>query len=241
VCLLLIQHIYYSGPQKSLLQHFSQIGAKSLSSMAAVESRDHPLPKMLLMVSLFSLYSHTCILMRFVKDAQCKALASTASKAPKPTEAVKGTKRTKNQALADSEKKRKKVRKKSYPSYIANLFSAILVDGPYLITMLVLKQVHPDMGISNKVMAILSSFVNDVFERIAPEVSSESLLLPFGNHSFNAFFFLFAELAAYSKKSTISSREIQTSVRLILPDELAKHAISEGTSRSQVHCLGVIV
>ena len=39
----------------------------------------------------------------------------------------------------------------------------------------------------------------------------------------------FAELASYSKKSTISSREIQTSVRLILPGELAKHAISEGT------------
>jgi len=37
------------------------------------------------------------------------------------------------------------------------------------------------------------------------------------------------ELAAYSKKSTISSREIQTAVRLILPGELSKHAISEGT------------
>jgi hypothetical protein len=40
---------------------------------------------------------------------------------------------------------------------------------------------------------------------------------------------MLVELAAYSKKSTISSREIQTSVRLILPGELAKHAISEGT------------
>lgn len=40
---------------------------------------------------------------------------------------------------------------------------------------------------------------------------------------------LSTELASYSKKSTISSREIQTSVRLILPGELAKHAISEGT------------
>ena len=38
-----------------------------------------------------------------------------------------------------------------------------------------------------------------------------------------------SELAAYSKKSTISSREIQTAVRLILPGELSKHAISEGT------------
>ena len=30
----------------------------------------------------------------------------------------------------------------------------------------VLKQVHPDTGISNKAMLILNSFVNDIFERI---------------------------------------------------------------------------
>ena len=57
-------------------------------------------------------------------------------------------------------------------------------------------------------MLILNSFVNDIFERIASEAS---------------------KLASYNKKSTISSREIQTSVRLILPGELSKHAISEGT------------
>jgi hypothetical protein len=57
-------------------------------------------------------------------------------------------------------------------------------------------------------MLILNSFVNDIFERIAGEAS---------------------KLASYNKKSTISSREIQTSVRLILPGELSKHAISEGT------------
>ena len=53
-----------------------------------------------------------------------------------------------------------------------------------------------------------SRFVNDVFERIAAEAS---------------------RLAHYNKRSTISSREIQTAVRLILPGELAKHAVSEGT------------
>ena len=37
-----------------------------------------------------------------------------------------------------------------------------------------LKQVHPDTGISNKAMAILNSFVNDIFERIATEASSKS-------------------------------------------------------------------
>lgn len=41
-------------------------------------------------------------------------------------------------------------------------------------------------------------------------------------------------MASYSKKSTISSREIQTAVRLILPGELSKHAISEGTKVSQL-------
>lgn len=54
----------------------------------------------------------------------------------------------------------------------------------------VLKQVHPDTGISNRAMSILNSFVNDIFERVATEAS---------------------KLAAYNKKSTISSREIQTS------------------------------
>ena len=38
-----------------------------------------------------------------------------------------------------------------------------------------------------------------------------------------------SRLAHYNKKSTISSREIQTANRLLLPGELAKHAVSEGT------------
>ena len=41
----------------------------------------------------------------------------------------------------------------------------------------VLKQVHPDTGISNKAMAILNSFVNDIFERIATEASSTCFLV----------------------------------------------------------------
>jgi histone H2B len=92
----------------------------------------------------------------------------------------------------DMKKKRKKARRETYSSYIYK----------------VLRQVHPDTGISNKGMGVLNSFVNDLFERIATEAS---------------------KLASYTKKSTISSREIQTAVRLILPGELAKHAISEGT------------
>ncbi|KAH8059833.1 hypothetical protein JL720_13762 [Aureococcus anophagefferens] len=37
------------------------------------------------------------------------------------------------------------------------------------------------------------------------------------------------QLCRFSKKATLSSREIQTAVRLMLPGELSKHAVSEGT------------
>ena len=71
----------------------------------------------------------------------------------------------------------------------------------------VLKQVHPDKGISTKAMGILNSFVNDVFEKIATEGG---------------------RLCGYNRKQTLSAREIQTAIRLVLPGELAKHATSEG-------------
>lgn len=116
-----------------------------------------------------------------------KAEKKPASKAP--AEKKPAAKKT---APGIDSKKRNKVRKETYSSYIYK----------------VLKQTHPDTGISQKSMSILNSFVNDIFERIATEAS---------------------KLAAYNKKSTISAREIQTAVRLILPGELAKHAVSEGT------------
>ena len=72
----------------------------------------------------------------------------------------------------------------------------------------VLKQVKPDTGMSKKGMAVLNSMMNDIFQRLCSESS---------------------KLVMYNKKATLSSREIQTAVRLTLPGELAKHAVSEGT------------
>ena len=72
----------------------------------------------------------------------------------------------------------------------------------------VLKQVHLDISMLSKAMGITNSFVNHIFERTAGEASC---------------------LVHYNKHSTITSREIQTTVCLLLPGELAKHAVSEGT------------
>lgn len=84
-------------------------------------------------------------------------------------------------------------------------------------------------------MSILNSFVNGkqsppLFAHLSarPEQPGPFLTLP-SSDIFERVATEASKLAAYNKKSTISSREIQTSVRLILPGELAKHAVSEGT------------
>ncbi|KAH9295764.1 hypothetical protein KI387_039352, partial [Taxus chinensis] len=83
--------------------------------------------------------------------------------------------------------KHKKMNSESYKSHIFK----------------VLKQVHPDVGISSKAMVIVNSFVNDIFENLADEA---------------------CKLAKYANKNTVTSREIQAAARLIIPGELSKHA-----------------
>nr|AGN92882.1 HTB2-mCherry [Binary vector pFMIRE6] len=125
------------------------------------------------------------------KPAEKTPAAEPAAAAEKKPKA--GKKLPKEPAGAgDKKKKRSKKNVETYKIYIFK----------------VLKQVHPDIGISSKAMGIMNSFINDIFEKLAGESS---------------------KLARYNKKPTITSREIQTAVRLVLPGELAKHAVSEGT------------
>ena len=76
----------------------------------------------------------------------------------------------------------------------------------------VLKQVHPNVGMSKKAMSIMNSFVGDTFDRIAREA---------GN------------LVKYTKRSTLDARAVQSAAKLVLPGELAKHAESEGQKAVQ--------
>lgn len=71
----------------------------------------------------------------------------------------------------------------------------------------VLKQTHPELGISKKAMNIIDSFVKDMFQRIATESG---------------------RLARYSKKHTISAKEVKTATRMLLPQGLSDHAVSNG-------------
>ncbi|OBS69358.1 hypothetical protein A6R68_02101 [Neotoma lepida] len=72
----------------------------------------------------------------------------------------------------------------------------------------VLRSVHVGFTLSEQSVSILDSFVKDMFERIATEASN---------------------LIRQNRSTTINSREIQTAVRLLLPGEICKLAIAEGT------------
>ena len=71
----------------------------------------------------------------------------------------------------------------------------------------VLKQVHPAKGISKKAMNIMNSMINDTFEQVS---------------------ILAGHLIRYTGKKTLSHNEVLTCAKLLLPGELASHAISEG-------------
>jgi len=108
-----------------------------------------------------------------------------------PAQKQQAAKKTAGKAPA-LEKRRRRKRTETFALYIYK----------------VLRQVHPETGISKKSMSIMNSFINDIFDKMSNEA---------------------VRLMSYNKKRTLSSREIQTAVRLMLPGELSKHAVSEGT------------
>ncbi|KAI3923471.1 hypothetical protein MKW92_052482 [Papaver armeniacum] len=111
----------------------------------------------------------------------------------------KKVKKTQSKGKEEKEKKQRTGRKRK-------MFTGI--EGEYKrYVFKVLKQVHPDLGVSSRAMVIINGLMNDMFERLAKEA---------------------AKLCDYTGRMTMSSREIQAAVRLVLPGELGKHAISEG-------------
>ncbi|XP_007468259.1 PREDICTED: histone H2B type W-T-like [Lipotes vexillifer] len=81
----------------------------------------------------------------------------------------------------------------------------------------VLKQVHEGLSLSQEAVNVMDSFVKDIFEQTANEA---------------------ARLVRSSKRSTLSSREIQTSVRLLLPGDMGKHAVSNASKAVIRHPTG---
>ena len=71
----------------------------------------------------------------------------------------------------------------------------------------VLKSISNDIGISKKGMAVINSLVADMFEQVALEAS---------------------KLVRYQKKRTLSSNDVATAVKLLLPADLGNHATLEG-------------
>uniref|UniRef100_A0A1I7Y5R4 Histone domain-containing protein n=1 Tax=Steinernema glaseri TaxID=37863 RepID=A0A1I7Y5R4_9BILA len=81
----------------------------------------------------------------------------------------------------------------------------------------ILKQVHPSLGISQKSMAFFNSLAADMLDKIATEG---------------------ARLCKQTNKSTLSSADIDSAIKLVYPGELSKHAVGEAKkalSRYNLH------
>lgn len=97
-------------------------------------------------------------------------------------------------------KKRRSCNKKG------RIYKSEINYGPYFCKLL--KQIHPDLVLSLKAVNILNSFASDIFERIAKEA---------------------AIVTKYANIKTLSSREVQTGVRLVLPSGLLPQATARAT------------
>ncbi len=73
----------------------------------------------------------------------------------------------------------------------------------------VLRQVHPSIGITKQGMSVLNDLVCNAFYQISEEAG---------------------KLVKMDNRDTLSARDINSAVRLILPGELAQHSNDEGTS-----------
>ncbi|KAL4843993.1 hypothetical protein H8958_003784 [Nasalis larvatus] len=73
----------------------------------------------------------------------------------------------------------------------------------------VLKQVHEGLSLSLESVSVMDSMVHDILDRIASEAG---------------------RLARYAKRVTITSRDIQVAVRLLLPGKMGKIAEAQGTN-----------
>lgn len=82
----------------------------------------------------------------------------------------------------------------------------------------VLKQVHPTIGISQRAMRIVDDWIRDVCRQLISEAQFVSENLSRNSRRRNR-----------PTQHTISSRDVQTAVRIVVPGQLCRHAVAEGT------------
>jgi histone H2A len=101
----------------------------------------------------------------------------------------------------------------------------------------VLKQVHPDTKLSAPAMQTTTSYVKSVvYKIVATAVRLERQCVNKNDEVEKEFLEMFP--GDSGPVIYITSRSIQTATRLMLPGELAKHAVSEGTKAVTKFCSG---
>ena len=73
----------------------------------------------------------------------------------------------------------------------------------------VLKQVHPEIGISRDSMNTMNSIILSLYTQLSQEASSFS---------------------RKTKSQTLSAQDVQAAAKIVLPQELANHAVNDGAT-----------
>lgn len=130
-------------------------------------------------------------------------LTSNTQGSPKPSASAGGKSKRENSKKPKAKGKAgsgPRAKKRNYTSFKSALSK-------------VLKQVHPEHNMSSKGMSVMNDITKDLLIRLCQEINGISLFMA----------------ASGRKSQTISSKTVQTAVRLLLPGELSKRAVSEGT------------
>lgn len=78
-----------------------------------------------------------------------------------------------------------------------------------------LKQVHPDLCVSSRAILQINGIVEDLIARLTDNG---------------------AVVARVGKKTTLAARHVQSAAKILLPCQLSKHAVSEGTKAVAKYC-----
>ena len=99
---------------------------------------------------------------------------------------------TTQKSMIKMKKKKSSLRKETYALYIHR----------------VLKEIHPELGISSRGMSVVDSLVRELFDMICTKA------------------FMIAKI---SGKMTVSAVHVQAGIRTSFPRDLAKHSVSDGS------------
>ena len=130
----------------------------------------------------------------------------------KPSDKASSNKKPESSGIGSKAKLQGRGRPAGIKNKKAQAFSKDESIGIYIFR--ILKQTHPEIGISKIAVSTVNSLLIDLYKNISRTA---------------------VEISKKGKGRTLTARDIQSATKLCLPGELAEHAVSEGAAAVTKH------